>query len=267
MGANKRRLEGMLGGSGPTPPAQALQRGTPYPLSTQVAEPELPQLQALSAPLQEIARQYIGARRRSGQALLEMARWLSEGRALAEHGEWYTFLETTGTTQDTAERLLNIHTQAMQNAQFADAVSRNWLSQSAAALLARPSTPAQIVEEVLASPELPKVAAIERKIRQARRDSAAAHEEREGEPQNPQIADFADRVAEQIPQIAGFAQRQEHEQAARELQQAAAILQRLAGAPHTLPRTEGTEQAVEHIHQALLVILGALTEQAQLRVY
>jgi hypothetical protein len=119
----------------------------------------------LSERLQEIARQYIGARRRSGEALLEAARWLSEARAEAQHGEWYVFLDATSTTEDTADRLLNIHTQAMQNPQFAEAVRTNWIGQSVAALLARPSTPPEVVTEVLNANTPPKVAEVEQKVR------------------------------------------------------------------------------------------------------
>jgi hypothetical protein len=57
-----------------------------YPISTRAADTVLPiAAGVLSERLQEIARhrQYIGARRRSGEALLEAARWLSEARAEA----------------------------------------------------------------------------------------------------------------------------------------------------------------------------------------
>lgn len=163
-----------------------------YPISTRAGDQELPTLAGtLSERMQEIARQYIGARRRSGEALLEAARWLSEARAEAQHGEWSVFLEATNTSDDAAERLLNIHTQAMQNPQFAESVRTNWIGQSVAALLARPSTPPEIVGEVLASPEPPTVAEVQKKIRQTRRSAPAAEPARDlGEANNPQIADF-----------------------------------------------------------------------------
>jgi len=64
-----------------------------YPISTRAPDPELPaQASALSERLQEIARQYIGARQRSGEALLDAARCLSEARAEAQRGEWQIFL-------------------------------------------------------------------------------------------------------------------------------------------------------------------------------
>ena len=188
MPTNKKRLEGMIGTPSPPQTVPSIQRGTPYQISTQAppTEPELPaQAGGLSAPLQEIARRYIGARRRSGEALLEAARWLNEARTLAEHGEWRIFLESTGTSDDTAERLLNIHSQAMQNPQFAEAITRNWLSQSAAALLARPSTPPEVIEEVLTADKPPTKAEVEQKIRTTRTPRPAPVVE-----QNPHSAEF-----------------------------------------------------------------------------
>jgi len=158
-----------------------------YPISTRAPAPELPaQAGALSERLQEIARQYIGARQRSGEALLDAARYLNEARAEAQHGEWQGFLEATGTSDDAAERLLNIHRQAMQNPQFAESIRTNWIGQSVAALLARPSTPPEVVAEVLESPTPPSVAEVQKKLRQSQPQSA----KNLAEPKNPQIADF-----------------------------------------------------------------------------
>jgi hypothetical protein len=190
MANNKNKLQGLIGAGNtpaPTPPAD-IRRGAAYQVGAPPAqtEPELPpQIGGLSAPLQEIARKYIGARRRSGDALLEAARWLSEARNTAQHGEWQLFLEATGTTADTAERLINIHTQAMQNPQFAESVARNWLSQSAAALLARPSTPPEVITEALNADAPPSVAKIGQRIRQAKTQPTQPEAN-----QNPQIAEF-----------------------------------------------------------------------------
>src|SRR5690606_3561900 len=120
-----------------------------YPVSTQAAEQPVVHASMLSSHLQEIARLYVQARRRSGEALLEAARWIYEARAEAKHGEWSIFLEATATSADSAERLINIHEQAMQNPRFAEAISNNWMGQSVAALLARPSTPTEVVEQIL----------------------------------------------------------------------------------------------------------------------
>src|SRR3954468_7241690 len=82
--------------------AERLGGTPPYSMSTAIAVPELPdRAGALPERLQEIARSYLGARQRSGEALLESARWLSEARAVAIHGQWGVFLEATGTSDDT----------------------------------------------------------------------------------------------------------------------------------------------------------------------
>jgi hypothetical protein len=189
MSSNKSRLKGILAGGEPESLAKPIQKGTPFQVSVVVAAAE-PDLQGsigeLSAPLQEIARRYVGARRRSGEGLLEAARWLAEARNIAAHGEWQVFLDATATSADSAERLLNIHTMAMQNPQFADAVTRNWLGQSVAALLARPSTPPDVVADVLGQAAAPNVEDVRGAIsrsRGSRRVKEAG--------QNPQFADFA----------------------------------------------------------------------------
>ncbi len=185
----------------PAPPGAALQRGTPYQVgqAAAVREPELPpQLGLLSPQLQEYARQYIGARRRSGEALLDAARWLTEARRSAEHGEWQLFLEATSTSSDTAERLLNIHARAIENPQFAEAVARNWLGQSAAALLARPSTPPEIVDQVLQSDTRPTTANIEQHLKAAR-SAPAPDIPSAGPTQIPQIAEFERKATKSGP--------------------------------------------------------------------
>lgn len=105
---------------------------------------------ALSAPLQDLARQYVAARAKTGEGVLEMARCVAAARDAAAHGEWRLWLDGTGTTADTAERLVNIHRQAERDPGFRAAVGRNWLGQTAAALLAAPSTPDAVRAEVLA---------------------------------------------------------------------------------------------------------------------
>jgi len=217
----------------------------PYPISTRASDPDLPpQAGMLSDRLQMIAREYIGARRRSGESLLDAARWLSEARAEAQRGEWQVFLEATNTSDDTAERLLNIHTQAMQNPQFAESVRTNWIGQSVAALLARPSTPPEIVGEVLASPEPPTVAEVQRKIRQGRQAPAAPEPARDlGEAQNPQFADFGsdDRVPSSV-----VAQDLLHE--------IALSLVELVKMAEDLPADTTTERELKSAEQSLLAI-------------
>lgn len=189
MANNKSRLGKMLGGGDPPAARTPIQKGAPFQVSTAVApaEPDLHgQLGELSATLQEIARRYVGARRRSGEALLEAARWLTEARDMAQHGEWQIFLDATGTSADAAERLLNVHRTAMQNQQFADAIARNWLGQSVAALLARPSTPPEVLAEMLDQATPPSVEEVRGAISRTRGSPRG-----KGEGQNPQIAEFA----------------------------------------------------------------------------
>ncbi|MDQ2995496.1 MAG: hypothetical protein M3R61_00350 [Chloroflexota bacterium] len=224
------------------PPADR-QPTIPYPISTRAPAPELPaQVGTLSERLQEIARQYIGARRRSGEALLEAARWLSEARAEAEHGEWYVFLEATSTTEDTADRLLNIHAQAMQNPQFAEAVRSNWIGQSVAALLARPSTSPDVLADVLNADAPPKVADVEQKVRQSRSKPKQA----EG----------------QIPQFAGFGgddPNGTHSSSAQELLREIALsLVELANMSDDLPADVQTERELKSAEQSLAAIRRAI---------
>jgi hypothetical protein len=118
----------------------------------------------LSQPLQALAEQYLAARRRSGEALLEAALALAQARGLAQHGEWYRFLQLTRTSASTAERLLNIHRLAGENLQFAGFVRDNWIGVSVAGLLARPSTPATVIARVTAGQVAPTMEAVQNAI-------------------------------------------------------------------------------------------------------
>ena len=261
----------------PAPPVSGEQQPSiSYPLSTRAEESELPEQAAmLSDRLQTIARQYLGARRRSGEALLEAARWLSEARAEAQHGEWQQFLEATGTSDDAAERLLHIHSQAMQNPQFADSVRRNWISQSVAALLARPSTPPEVVGEFLESSTQPSVAEVQQKLRTTRRATASRNVEAaqnpqiadfEGGPaqvQNPQFADFEGELAQvQNPQFADFGRETAEflvaEHPVQMLQRAAALLAAVASASATISDRAAAEQSMKEIEWATATIREAL---------
>ena len=238
-----KNVQRIAAGKGTQTNADTRQPTIDYPISTRAADTVLPaEAGVLSERLQEIARQYIGARRRSGEALLEAARWLSEARAEAQHGEWYVFLDATSTTEDTADRLLNIHTQAMQNPQFAEAVRTNWIGQSVAALLARPSTPPEVVTEVLNADTPPKVAEVEQKVRQAR--------------SKPKPVDG------QIPQFAGFAgtdQSSANSTNAQELlREIALALVELAKMADTLPADAQTTRALESAEQSLTTIRRAV---------
>lgn len=230
-----------------------------YPVSTRSDAPELPALAGtLSERMQEIARQYVGARRRSGEALLEAARWLSEARTEALHGEWGTFLEATNTSDDAAERLLNIHRQAMQNPQFAEAVRTDWIGQSAAALLAQPSTPPEVVAEVLASPEPPTVAEVRKKVGQARGAPAQRRPERGlGEANNPQFADSREASDQPNAQVIAVITA---DRALQMLQDAAALIRDLASIANTIPVNTAAAQAIQDIEQGSATIRRVLSQ-------
>jgi len=259
--ANKQRLQGLLttpppAAAMPAPPAE--QRAA-YPVGPQAQPADLalaPEVGELSLSLQEIARHYVGARKRSGDALLEAARWLHEARTQAQHGEWGLFLQATGTSDDAAERLLNIYRRAMEDPRFADAVARNWLSQTVAADLARPSTPPEALEAVLTAERQPSRADVQRVIKQARAE------------QNPHSADSSKQArAEQNPHSADSSQGQGvalgdqtllGSDGLRQLQTAAATLTALAQHASDLPIGNDTERALDEAERAVAAIRQAL---------
>lgn len=122
----------------------------------------------LSSALVTLAEQYITARRRSGESLLEAADYLAQARAVADYGEWLPFLSATGTSPAAAEQLLNIHERAAFDRAFADAVKSNWLTLTTAALLARPSTPQDVIDQALSGDEPPTKAGVQSAIREQR---------------------------------------------------------------------------------------------------
>ena len=134
--------------------------------------PELPAVveptPVLTTRLQELARQYLGAMRRSGEALLEASSYITEAHQRAAHGEWKVWLEATGTSEAGAEQLLNIYARAASDDAFADAIKRNFLSRSTAALLARPSTPPEVVEQALQGSAPPTVTQVRQEIAASR---------------------------------------------------------------------------------------------------
>lgn len=273
MASSKQKLQGLIG----TPPT--IQKGTPYtvlgdatssppPVETGTIHKGAPfivstadsatellpaAVLALRSELCEIARSYIGARRRSGRALLEAARWLSEARAAAEHGEWYDFLAATDTTADTAERLLRIYDRSIQHAAFAAAVADGRLNQSAAERLARNSTPTAVIDVVLTAEKAPTITDVDRAIRAARQPVTSVRE-KAATPQTPQTP--------QIPQFAGFAgQPPLVNPAIQVLREAAALLNNLAVQySAALPAGEETNQLVTAIEQSLITIRRAIVE-------
>ncbi len=143
----------------------------------------------LGERLLDIARNYVLARRRRGEALLDAARWLSEARNVADEGRWYLFLDVTGTSPDVAERLLNIHLAASRDARFAEAIISGHLNQTVAGLLARPSTPPEIMDALIETDAPPRVSDVQRALRTGHYD-ALFEEETSQEPvvDNPHYA-------------------------------------------------------------------------------
>jgi hypothetical protein len=143
--------------------APVIERGVPFKAG-QLAAPELPaQAGALSAQMQDIARSYLGARRQSGVSLLEAARWLSEAKDAAKHGEWAVFLEAIGLDDSRARAQIRIHEEAQRNPLFADRIINGFLSETVARELL--PLPAEQREELLAR-ETPPTAA---DVREAKR--------------------------------------------------------------------------------------------------
>lgn len=141
----------------------------------------------LSQSLVRLAEQYITARRRSGESLLEAAGYLAQAREQARHGEWLPWLAATGTTPDAADRLLNIHERAIFDRAFADAVASNWLSMTTAALLAKPSTPQEVIDQALNSDAPPSRSDIQAAINSHRTNTAPVRylEDEDNEPLTP----------------------------------------------------------------------------------
>lgn len=124
----------------------------------------------LGHELQEIARNYLMARRRRGEALLDAATWLSQARSIADEGRWYLFLEVTGTSHDVAERLLNIHLAAQRDSRFREAIISGHFNQSVAALVARPSTPPSVLDTMLESECCPRISDVQRALLTVQRE-------------------------------------------------------------------------------------------------
>lgn len=137
----------------PSAPAPAIKRGAPLTLSTNVALADDTAGGILSSGLQERARRYVAARRRSGEALLEAVAELAAARAEASHGEWGIFLQAIGLDETTAVVQLQIHEAAQADPRVAERLRTGWLNASTARELL--SAPPDVQQRVLAQPEPP----------------------------------------------------------------------------------------------------------------
>jgi hypothetical protein len=159
-----------------TPSATEDLHGPSYTLSTVVPLADLPPEAAeLDDQLRVLARQFLGARRRLGQALLDAANTMQQARDAASEGQWLIFLRVTQTSPDLAERLINIHLVSVRDQLFKEAVTRGFLNQSVASELARASTPPEVRTALLSAPEPPRVDDVRKAIRAFRQMSADHH--------------------------------------------------------------------------------------------
>jgi hypothetical protein len=140
----------------------------------QPEEVELPvAAQALSAKVRDLARRFVGTRRRLGIELLEAARLIAEARALTGHGQWQIFLEATATGDDIAERLINIAGRCAELPDYEEAIRNGRLSESVAWRLAQPSVPLEAVAEVLSEERPLTVRFVKQQLRSLRRPRRA----------------------------------------------------------------------------------------------
>lgn len=244
----------------PERPAPAARAPQPiYELSTRaldsaptsVALP--PEADALSDPLRELAVRFIGARRRVGEALLEACRYMSEARTTAEEGQWYIFLRATGTSPDSAETLINIHFRARQHTAFAEKIRSGWLSQTVAGELAKPSTPPEVLDQLLSRDEPLRVVDVKR----ARRLPPSDRDERHivDNPNNPGSAEVlgapAGEVIDHVGQITLEAV----------LDEIAASLEAVAAQAHALTPDERTGRTLSRIERALDAIRRRMSHE------
>lgn len=145
---------------------RVLQPATLYPYSEQVELP--PEAAELPDDVQDMARQFISAKRRIGRELLAAAQLITEARAQIAHGQWLIFLRITNTSPDVGEYLQTIWHRATAHPAFRDAVERGWLSEGAARRMARESVPDDAIDAILQLPEPPTVHVIEQKLRELR---------------------------------------------------------------------------------------------------
>jgi hypothetical protein len=106
----------------------------------------------LSDGLQERARRYVAARRRSGEALLEAVAELAAARAEARHGEWTIFLEALGLDESAARAQIRIAELAAADPVYAERIRSGFLTEATAREVL--SLPAETRAELLGREEL-----------------------------------------------------------------------------------------------------------------
>lgn len=233
----------------PAQPIYELSTTTLEAAPTSVALP--PEAEGLSEQLRELAVRFIGSRRRVGEALLEASRYMSEARAAAEEGQWYVFLRVTGTSPDSAETLLNIHTRAKQHPTFAEKIRSGWLNQTVAGELAKPSTSPEVLQLLLERDEPLRVADVKR----ARRSPVPGRDELHS-VDNPNYSGPPLPAEVRIAHHDAAEALAEAEQATLSslLSEVATSLEAIAIQAHMLPATEQTQRTLQRIEQAMAAI-------------
>ena len=227
----------------PAPPIYELSTIVLDAAPTSAALP--PEAVGLSDQLRELAVRVIGTRRRIGEALLDACRYMSEARAVAEEGQWYIFLRVTDTSPDSAETLLNIHYRVGQHPAFAEKLRSGWLNQTVAGELAKPSTPPELFQQLLARDQPLRVADVKR----ARRQTLQARDEHHivDNPNNPgSLLSLGAASQELILADQGSL--------AVLLDEVVASLEAIAGQAHALPAGARTRQALSRITKATALI-------------
>lgn len=145
---------------------------SPFPLSTGVA-PDQMQFsdeaeERLSQEEKDLARTFFTAWRRTGEFLLEAARWMSEARARVSHGNWALWLKEVKVSEDLSEQLRNVWDRAQLHAQFAEAIRMGKINTTTAYLLAPASVPDLLIDEVIAADEPLTTTELRRRLRGAR---------------------------------------------------------------------------------------------------
>lgn len=240
---------------------------TPPPIAISTVppadEPNAALIEALRPPMRELAVRFVGARRRSGQAILEMGQILAQANDEAQYGEWDDYLEAVDLSDDTARKLMQIYRVAADDAAFADGVRRNWFQQSVAMRIVRERDPRRRREviDTLLSPDRAErptdaeAGSVIRHVRQRHSGGAGTPAEApraagggEITPSEPPGAERA--VVLEVDATAVLAILQGHAQGLSELAS-------LAGA---LPRIPATEEALRAIERAITVIRQATRE-------
>jgi hypothetical protein len=99
---------------------------------------------------------------------------MAEAREKVEHGRWGLWLRVVGISDDKSEELRHIWWRAQQHAAFAEGIRQGRINATTAGLLAPPTVPAEIIDEVLSSETPPKTKTLERRLSAVRQAARAA---------------------------------------------------------------------------------------------